>query len=138
MKCDYCEAEAIFQPSSAHLYSGRDFGPVWECSPCKAWVGCHKGGRAPLGRLANAELRKMKMAAHAAFDPIWKERIRTRTQAYAMLAHTLGISASSCHIGMFDAEQCKKVVTLSNAFLKPYKEDNFGKGTKFCGNPKRA
>lgn len=67
--CPYCERPAEFLASSARVYHGRDYGPVWACLPCAAWVGCHKGTTQPLGRLANAELRKAKMAAHAAFDP---------------------------------------------------------------------
>lgn len=48
------------------------------CAPCQAWVGCYRDGT-PLGRLANAGLHRNKMAAHAAFDPLWKSGKMTRT-----------------------------------------------------------
>jgi hypothetical protein len=122
VECPYCNKPAVLRLSSAHLYHGRDYGPVWQCLPCEAWVGTHKDskGYAPLGRLANAELRMAKMAAHAVFDPIWeslreKENIprnTARRQTYFWLSQQLGIAIRDCHIGMFDVEQCKRVVEI--------------------------
>lgn len=66
-------------------------------------------GTMPLGRLANAELRSAKSAAHAMFDPLWKSRKMHRGQAYAWLAKQMGLRQEDCHIGMFDVDQCKKV-----------------------------
>lgn len=83
------------------------------CKPCDAYVGCHGTSSKPLGRLANAELRKAKNAAHRAFDPIWKSKLMNRKQAYKWLAESLGVDGSDCHIGMFDVETCKKVESLS-------------------------
>ena len=87
----------------------------WRCVPCAAHVGCHpvgpgQDGTRPLGRLADAELRKCKQAAHAAFDPIWQTRNMSRAKAYRWLANRLDIPAHQCHIGMFDATQCRQVV----------------------------
>jgi hypothetical protein len=65
--CNYCGRPAKFCAKSDHLYS-RDYGPVWHCGGCKAWVGCHPNGR-PLGGLATATLRNARMTAHNAFDP---------------------------------------------------------------------
>lgn len=83
------------------------------CAPCGAYVGCHDGTTRPLGRLANAELRIAKMAAHAAFDPLWKSRLYTRRAAYSWLAKKLGIERDDCHIGGFDVETCRRVVQVS-------------------------
>jgi hypothetical protein len=78
-------------------------------------VGTHKNSptHAPLGRLANAELRRAKMAAHAAFDPWWKSGRMTRREAYQKLASLMSMDPKDAHIGMFDVEQCKTVVLLS-------------------------
>lgn len=112
--CDYCG-----QP--APLVTGRDVYPhrpdlgrkwFYICLPCGAWVGCHPGTTNPLGRLANAELRAAKMAAHAAFDPLWKSGRMKRGQAYGWLAGKLGIAKNECHIGMFDADRCRRVVAV--------------------------
>lgn len=50
------------------------------------------------------------MAAHAAFDPIWKSGQKKRGSAYAWLCDRLGIDKKDCHIGMFDVDMCKRVV----------------------------
>lgn len=116
--CDYCG-------NAAELVSGKVIYPhrpdllrlkFWNCAPCKAYVGCHKkeggngDGTNPLGRLANAELRAAKNQAHAAFDPLWRERGMKRGAAYGWLADKLGIHKSECHIGMMDVPMCRRVV----------------------------
>lgn len=79
-----------------------------------AYVGCHKGSLVPLGRLADSELRAAKIQAHNAFDPLWRSGQMTRGEAYGWLARKLEIDKSSCHIGMFSVEECKKVVRICN------------------------
>lgn len=114
--CDYCGRDAVLTPTR-EIYNGRDFGWAWRCLPCGAWVGCHKGTKKPLGRLANSELREWKKNAHAAFDPLWQEVGMSRPGAYSWLASRLGIESSQCHIGMFNVETCKQVVTLCNQVM---------------------
>lgn len=119
IKCNYCGNDAA-------LVSGKEIYPhrpdlyslqFWSCSPCKAWVGCHKRSNAvPLGRLANAELRREKTAAHAAFDPIWKSGRKSRRGAYEWLSKRLSIPFKDCHIGMFDVDTCKRVVAACDEF----------------------
>jgi hypothetical protein len=114
--CQYCGAAAAFRPTSSHVYS-KDFGPIWHCVPCAAWVGCHPDGR-PLGTLANANLRKIRVAAHNAFNPLIERKIarekcsktKAKNAAYAWLSKQLGIPREQCHIGMFNEEQCSSVM----------------------------
>jgi len=122
VKCDYCGEDANFNPGSDAFYGGRDFGPVWscECVPGGAWVGCHKGSDRPLGRLADKSLRAAKSAAHAAFDPLWQRKMtrdgvsksEARGAGYRWLAGQMGLTSDQCHIGMFNNEQCQRVVAL--------------------------
>jgi len=92
----------------------------WLCRPCDAYVGCHPGTPEPLGRLANAELRKAKMEAHTAFDKLWKgdQAQMRRADAYKWLAAELGIGVDDCHIGMFDLDACKKVIEATTQRLR--------------------
>ena len=109
--CDYCKNPAELVDSK-EIY-GRSYGMAWLCRSCDAWVGCHKNSKkqhAPLGRLANAELRKWKIRAHAAFDPLWKSGEMKRAQAYKIMAEILNIPTNKAHIGMLDVGQCKKLV----------------------------
>lgn len=123
--CPYCKKPSVFHQSSAVVYAGRDYGPVYACTPCQAWVGCHRGTTAPLGRLANKELRVWKQKAHAAFDPLWQEKMArgfkkkfARDLAYNWLAAEMGLKPADCHIGMFDVAQCQKVVEVCTPWLK--------------------
>lgn len=110
--CDYCGKPARLV-DSAIVYEGRSYGQIWYCKGCQAWVGCHKGTSTPLGRLANAELRKLKRIAHAEFDPLWRGKTRfTRRMAYKWLAEEMGLPEDQTHIGMFDEEQCRKCIEI--------------------------
>lgn len=114
--CDYYRQPAKLT-SGAEIYPHLPFlhhKKIWACTPCKAWVGTHDQGSStqPLGRLANLELRRLKMAAHAVFDPLWKGRTMSRTDAYQLLADRLGIPVNQCHIGMFDEDMCRRVVEV--------------------------
>lgn len=111
--CDYCghRAELV---DDAVIY-GRSYGhTAYLCRNCGAYVGCHGRSDKPLGRLANAQLRRWKMAAHAAFDPLWKRgpfRGRRRA-AYAWLAEKMALPVEKTHIGMFDERQCQQVIEI--------------------------
>ncbi len=127
VNCDYCRQPAALvdgtviyphRPDLAHKH-------FYNCAPCAAWVGCHPGTTNPLGRLADAELRAAKQSAHAAFDPIWKARFFAKAKAdpkytrgmarggrYKKLAEVMGIPKAECHIGMFDVQQCRRVVEI--------------------------
>jgi hypothetical protein len=109
--CPYC-------PRSARLVSGAAIYPhrpdlytkkFWQCAPCDAWVGTHVNSmrHAPLGRLANAELRALKQKCHAIFDPVWKKGGIGRKEAYKRLAEKMGIPREECHIGKFDEDRCR-------------------------------
>ena len=114
--------EAIY-PHRPDLYHKK----FWQCAPCDAYVGCHppvkangKGGQGdgtvPLGRLANAELRRWKNSAHRVFDPLWRDGPMRRKQAYQWLAKKLGIEFKDCHIGMFDVQLCKQTVEACKSY----------------------
>ena len=120
--CPYCQRSSE-QVDGTEIYgsrpdlAGRTF---YLCRPCEAWVGTHRGTTTPLGTLANADLRRARSEAHAAFDPLWKgaeagpARFPNRTAAYAWLAEAAGLSRERCHIAMMDLETCRRVVDLVN------------------------
>ena len=127
--CDYCGR-------SAKLITGQQLYPhrpdlahiqAWQCKPCNAHVGCHDGTDKPKGRLANSQLRRAKIAAHAAFDPIWMDRFKWKSEIdpkykksmarggrYKKLAKVMGLPREKCHIGMMDVSQCYEVVKICN------------------------
>ncbi|WP_298128442.1 zinc-finger-containing protein [Ferrovum sp.] len=117
VECPYCDNQAeLVQGKEIYPYPGSpQNGMYWLCRPCKAWVGTHKNSPrfAPKGSLANAELRRARQEAHAAFDVIWTENLMSRAEAYAWLARELGVQVKRCHIGFFDVVQCVEAKRLS-------------------------
>ncbi len=118
-RCPYCRRASILV-SDAAVYK-RSYGRhVWLCPICRAYVGCHKGGFHPLGRLANADLRALKVQAHALFDPYWQaatklrgwSRHKARRAAYAWLADEMGIPMDQCHIGYFGLQETQLVIDI--------------------------
>lgn len=127
--CPYCAKASVLHESSAIVYRGRDYGPIWLCvnyPECDAYVGCHPGTHKALGRLARKELRQAKMQAHSVFDPLWKRKAqiagiskgKARRKAYRWLAEQMGIPEDDCHIGMFSEEECLQVVDICQPYRR--------------------
>jgi hypothetical protein len=134
--CPYCDQKAKllragetgYPYEARHPDEVRDYGPMWTCVPCQAWVGVHANSRrhVPLGRLANAELRQWKSNVHAVFDPLWQAKVRrdgcnkfeARNAGYKWLAGELGIDVKECHVGMFDIERCRRAIEIITPVIK--------------------
>ena len=128
--CIYCNAPVIFT-SNAEVYRGRTYGNgyCYKCTDCDAYVGVHTGTNIPKGRLANAELRTLKIQCHKLFDPVWKGSAKriSRGKAYERLAELLNIPNRECHFGWFD----KKLLTKSLDILRNPKWYYDCSGTKY-------
>lgn len=141
LKCPYCNSDAELT-SSTKIY-GKDYGYAWICKnfpKCDSYVGCHKGTKKSLGRLANKELRRWKNKAHIYFDRLWIYKIwklnqeregyhplrkkSVRFSAYSWLAKELKIDINDCHIGMFDTDMCKKVVEICTPYFNKITRSN--------------
>jgi hypothetical protein len=118
--CPYCNKPAKLVDSSI-VYGGKSYGMIWLCQPCDAYVGVHKNSKdhAPLGRLANAELRWWKREAHAAFDPLWKEGTMSRGDAYRWMQRVLVMSQYEAHIGKFDISECRALIRATEELRQP-------------------
>lgn len=124
--CPYCDDLAIYVNSS--VVYGTDYGMIYLCKPCHAYVGVHKGTSVPLGSLANSELREARKLAHYHFDKLWKTgRINkiwktylkdtsNRKKAYLWLSAALEINPEDCHIGMFNLTLCNKTIGIIKQF----------------------
>lgn len=110
MNCPYCNGQAILKDSS--IVYGRSYGMIWICEnypKCDSFVGTHKATLKPLGTLANAELRALRIKCHAEFDKLWKEKNFKRQTAYKHLAKFMKIDEP--HFGEFTKEQCEYFLT---------------------------
>jgi len=59
--------------------------------------------------LASAEVHEARIAAHAAFDPLWKSGKRSRTQAYGQLAEAMDMKPKDCHMATMSLEDLQRV-----------------------------
>lgn len=105
--CPECGAGAVSKPDTV-IY-GRSYGRrVWVCPQgCDCYVGSHPDGR-PLGTLADKELRRARIDAHAEFDR-WRNRMDLRRKvAYQDLATVMEVKEA--HIGEMTLKQCRVVI----------------------------
>lgn len=113
--CPYCHVPTEYK-NSIEVY-GVDYGMIYYCPQCGAYVGVHNGTDRAKGRLANAELRRCKIEAHRYFDELYKRGLMKRREAYKWLSDQLGLPPEYTHIGMFNPETCAKVVDVSKKYL---------------------
>lgn len=115
--CPYCGNDSQYVDSKC-IYQ-KSYGMIYICKPCDAYVGVHKGTDRALGRLANKSLRFWKISAHEVFDRLWRAKMEkgfskgdARRAAYEWLSNQMAIPPDRTHIGMFDVEECKRVIDL--------------------------
>lgn len=109
MECPYCGKEAPWVENKEKY--GRNFGKSYMCYWCKdcdAYVGCHQNSQQPLGTMANAELRRLRMKAHEVVDTLWKSGKMSRKEMYRLLSEKMG---KTVHIGWSNEEECKDIIS---------------------------
>lgn len=89
--------------------------PDWPT--CKHSHGAHDDGR-PLGTPADLETREWRRRAHAALDRLHKEGLVCRNEAYDRLARAMRLTRETAHIALFDAAQCRQVMTLTTRWYR--------------------
>lgn len=115
-RCPYCRAAAQLVTGAAIYPDRPDLTRrrFWACVPCKAWCGVHENSPrcAPLGTLADAELRGQRRQVHDLLDPLWRGGGMSRQDAYAWLAKRLGMNVRRCHVGYFRDVQCMAAIAI--------------------------
>jgi len=107
---DSCTGTLRRKDSRHGLFYGCD---QWRKTGCVGAIGCHPDG-SPLGVPAKQSTRKTRMAAHAAFDPIWKDGPMSRSEAYAWLAIKMG--RVEVHMGEMSESECLEVISICAAY----------------------
>lgn len=76
------------------------------------YVGTYPDNITSLGRLADAELRRLKHEGHLYFEPLYKEKavFSSRSKAYEWLSEKMGLPIEQTHFGMFNNEQCRMAI----------------------------
>lgn len=113
--CPYCKGKSEYV--SSEVVYGIDYGMLYLCRKCDAYVGVHSGTNRAKGRLANKELRALKIDAHKYFDKIWRDKHMSRNEAYLWLSKQLKIPHEYTHIGMFNPNTCLVVISVCKKYL---------------------
>lgn len=114
--CRYCGGKIILTSTNAIYAKGNEH--IYLCTNCNAYVGCHKGTTRPLGKVANAALRMKRQETHGIFDAFWNTRRWSRSDAYAWLSKSMGLSEGDAHIGNFEMDECEQVIHLCRNYEK--------------------
>lgn len=123
--CMHCGKEGVprtgkqVYPNRPDLHSKQFFA----CPACSGvYIGCHATGR-PFGPvMVNKATRAARMAAHTAFDQLWKRDIVSRQVAYQMLARFLGVTRDKAHIGHLNEGDALKVIDWAKHHLKVWRQ----------------
>lgn len=122
IKCPYCSSRALLCPASV-VYGTKaadPAAPYYICARypiCDAYVAAHKKICLPMGTLANAELRRKRIQAHAALGRLWESGLMSKKQAYLWLQAKLGLPGEETHIGRFSTFRCEQVIQLCGSFF---------------------
>lgn len=66
-----------------------------------------------MGTPADRPTRKVRKAAHAAFDPLWNSpepRFETRSDAYVWMRKVMGMTPDEAHIANFSKADCTRLL----------------------------
>lgn len=115
--CPSCLKEAHWCDNK-EVY-GRSFGRssmCYYCKRCDYYVGCHNNSQKPLGVMASKETRKLRMKCHSKFDEFWRYNFVSRDDGYLWLQRQMKKNEDEAHIGMFNEEDCKKLLELLKSY----------------------
>ena len=125
--CPYCNCKTELV-SGGDIYKGTNQYNAYRFFRCVLnrdhYIGTYASGRS-LGRLADKELRRKKMEAHQIFDTLWKASppfFPSRFLAYQWLSVQMNVSQELTHIGMFDVDQCNRVIQVCETHIAENRE----------------
>jgi len=61
-----------------------------QCPTCNHFVGTHKGSNIPLGSIPTPKLKAQRSNIHSIMDPLWRNKLISRTALYNYLTSVLG------------------------------------------------
>lgn len=121
--CPYCGKKAVLRPAS-YLYADKKIfdpdGMFYVCSgypDCDAYVSANKKNQKPLGKMANGELRHLRIEAHRALREIWQRGYMTQASTYHWLSAKMGLHFKETHIAKFNTYFCEETIRLAHELI---------------------
>ena len=120
MRCPYCGSMVHLRSADGIYKINKDNTQLYVCSNypvCDAYVRVHPGTTTPVGSLANAKLRALRMTAHQHFDKLHQTGLMSKDGAYEWLAFILQSPRSQAHIGYQSEYYCNRIIEESTKFF---------------------
>ena len=98
--------------------------PIWQCTICKSYVGCHPDTINPLGSIVGSKVKQMRIQVHAMLDPIWQSGTISRAKLYKELSNELGWKYHTASIR--SVAEARNILTLLATYkitMSPIKDD---------------
>ena len=135
MRCPYCGSTVHLRSANGIYRYNNENTLLYVCSQypvCDSYVRVHPGTKIPVGSLANAELRALRLTAHRHFDKLYKTGLMSKNDAYNWLSFILQSPLSQAHIGYQNEYHCNLIIRESNKMLDNFSwklKNNTGLGT---------
>lgn len=79
----------------------------YKCTKCGNYVGCHPNSKRPLGSIPNKEIKDKRKYIHSILDPLWKDKMISRSELYSQLSKKLGYTYHTGEIN--NIEEANKI-----------------------------
>ncbi len=112
-KMRYCGSTVKYRSAEGIYKENHNNMMLYVCTnypECDAYVRVHEGTNKPVGTLANAKLRAMRLEAHKLLDKIQNKGIMTKNECYQWIANTIMAPLSQAHIGYLGEYYCQIVI----------------------------
>jgi DNA-directed RNA polymerase subunit RPC12/RpoP len=120
MRCPYCGSAVHLRSANGIYKNNKENTLLYVCSShpvCDAYVRVHPGTTVPVGSLANAKLRALRVTAHQYFDKLHQTGLISKDEAYGWLAFILQLPRSQAHIGYQSEYFCNRIIEESEKFF---------------------
>jgi hypothetical protein len=89
--------------------------PFWVCDICNNFVGCHhktENRTRPLGCIPTLEVKRARMRVHSVLDPIWRNKLMSRSKLYRKISDELGWRYHTA--GIRNVQTAERVIDIIN------------------------
>ncbi len=94
---------------------------LWVCPKydlgCETYVYTQKGTNRPLGEMATAEVRSLRIKAHRAIDRVIKSGVMTKADVYDYLSDAMDVPKGRFHLAECGEYGCRETIRLMNKVL---------------------
>ena len=121
MRCPYCSSAVHFRNADGIYKNTTENTKLYVCSKypgCDSYVRVHPGTTVPVGSLANAKLRALRVTAHKHFKKLYETGLMTKKEAYAWLAFIIQSPMSQAHIGYQSEYYCNLIIQESDKIIR--------------------